>query len=48
MLPHCTMAEIIAICHPDDVAWWKESASAWGAAKFTVVPAINPAKKHEE
>jgi quinol monooxygenase YgiN len=40
MLPHAVMAEIVAVVDPTEMDWWKESASAWGAKKFIVTPAL--------
>ena len=40
MLNHMTMTEIIANVDPNDVEFWKESASAWGATKFAVNASI--------
>ena len=40
MLPHADMSEIIAVVEPTELEFWTGSASAWGASKFVVTPAI--------
>ena len=40
MLPHCEMTEICCICDAGEIDFWTTSASAWGASKFIVTPAV--------
>ena len=40
ILPYADMTEIVAVCDPAEVEWWKKSAAAWGASKFIVTPAM--------
>ena len=32
------MKEIICVCDPTEVEWWKASLSAWQAERFIVMP----------
>ena len=32
------MNEIICVCDPTEVEWWKASLSAWQAERFIVMP----------
>ena len=40
MLPHADMAELICVVEPTELEFWTGSASAWGASKFVVTPAV--------
>ena len=40
MIPHCDMTEICCICDAAEIDFWTTSASAWGASKFIVTPAV--------
>ena len=40
IVAHADMTEIVLVCDPKQVDFWKTSASAWGASKFIVAAAI--------
>ena len=33
-----SMKEIICVCDPTELEWWKASLSAWQAERFIVMP----------